>query len=130
MRNASSAEPNIPLYRSCRNRHCPRCQAQAREAWLECSGAGASSGSLLPCCFHRSGDTQWLALYCPEIFYAALLQAAGNALLDVGLTKLQARLGCLTILHTWGQNLSLHPHVHCVVPGGVFPRREPVDRIA
>jgi hypothetical protein len=61
-----------------------------------------------------------LALYCPEIFYAALLQAAGNALLDVGLAKLQARLGCLTILHTWGQNLSLHPHVHCVVPGGGF----------
>jgi len=61
-----------------------------------------------------------IALYCPETFYAALLQAAGNTLLDVGLSKLEARLGALTILHTWGQNLSLHPHVHCVVPGGGF----------
>jgi hypothetical protein len=61
-----------------------------------------------------------LALHCPEVFYAALLRAAGNALLDVGWSKLKARLGCLTILHTWGQNLSLHPHVHCVVPGGGF----------
>lgn len=59
-----------------------------------------------------------IALHCPEVFYAALLRAAGNALLDVGWSKLKARLGCLAILHTWGQNLSLHPHVHCVVPGG------------
>jgi len=61
-----------------------------------------------------------IALYCPEAFYAALLRAAGNALLDVGRVKLKARMGCLTVLHTWGQNLSLHPHVHCVVPGGGF----------
>ncbi|HJQ11360.1 MAG TPA: transposase, partial [Gemmatimonadaceae bacterium] len=63
-----------------------------------------------------------IALYCPEVFYAALLQAAGNALLDVGLSKLGAHLGCLAVLHTWGQNLSLHPHAHCVVPGGGFSR--------
>jgi hypothetical protein len=61
-----------------------------------------------------------IALYCPEVFYAALLSAAGNALLDVGMSKMHARLGVLTILHTWGQNLMLHPHVHCVVPGGGF----------
>ena len=61
-----------------------------------------------------------LAVYCPEAFYAVLLRAAGNALLDVGRVKMRARLGCLTVLHTWGQNLSLHPHVHCVVPGGGF----------
>jgi hypothetical protein len=61
-----------------------------------------------------------IALYCPEVFYAALLSAAGNALLDVGMSQIHARLGVLTILHTWGQNLMLHPHVHCVVPGGGF----------
>jgi hypothetical protein len=54
------------------------------------------------------------------VFYAALLSAAGNTLLDVGMSKMQACLGALTILHTWGQNLMLHPHVHCVVPGGGF----------
>jgi hypothetical protein len=61
-----------------------------------------------------------LAMYCPNEFYAALLRAAGQTLIDVGWSKLHAWLGCLAILHTWGQNLSLHPHVHCVVPGGGF----------
>jgi len=105
-------------FRSCRNRSCPRCQAGARAEWLE-----AREKELLPVPYFHVVFTvpemlNPIALYCPELFYAALLQAAGNALLDVGLSKLQARLGCLAILHTWGQNLSLHPHVHCVVPGG------------
>lgn len=108
------------VFRSCRNRHCPRCQAESRAAWLE-----AREQEVLPVPYFHVVFTvpevlNPLALYCPEVFYALLLQAAGNTLLDVGLTKLHARLGCLAILHTWGQNLSLHPHVHCVVPGGGF----------
>jgi hypothetical protein len=108
------------VFRSCRNRHCPSCQANAREQWL-----AARERELLPVPYFHLVFTvpeilNELALYCPEVFYAALLRAAGNAVLDVGHTKLKALLGCLTILHTWGQNLSLHPHVHCVVPGGGF----------
>lgn len=108
------------LYRSCRNRHCPRCQSAAREAWLE-----ARERELLPVPYFHVVFTvpeilNEIALYCPEVFYGALLSAAGNALLDVGMSKLHARLGVLTILHTWGQNLMLHPHAHCVVPGGGF----------
>jgi hypothetical protein len=107
-------------FRSCRNRHCPRCQAQARATWL-----AARQQELLPVPYFHVVFTvpeifNIIALYCPETFYAALLRAAGNALLDVGRVKLKATLGCLAILHTWGQNLSLHPHVHCVVPGGGF----------
>jgi len=107
-----------PLFRSCRNRHCPLCQSEARQAWLE-----ARKEELLPVpyfhvVFTVPEDLNPIALYCPEVFYGALLRAAGNAILDVGRSKLHAQLGCLTILHTWGQNLSLHPHVHCVVPGG------------
>ena len=110
----------FPLFRSCRNRHCPQCQAQARAEWLE-----QREKELLPVPYFHVVFTvpamlNEIALHCPEVFYAALLRAAGNALLDVGWSKLNARLGCLTILHTWGQNLSLHPHVHCVVPGGGF----------
>jgi hypothetical protein len=59
-----------------------------------------------------------LAMHAPAAFYASLLQAAGHALVDVGHTKLRATLGALCVLHTWGQTLTLHPHVHCVVPGG------------
>lgn len=108
------------VFRSCRNRHCPSCQANARRKWLE-----ARERELLPVPYFHVVLTvpeilNDLALYCPEVFYAALLRAAGNTVLDVGRSKLKALLGCLTILHTWGQNLSLHPHVHCVVPGGGF----------
>lgn len=108
------------VFRSCRNRHCPSCQTNAREQWL-----AARERELLPVPYFHVVFTvpkilNDLALYCPEVFYAALLRAAGNTVLDVGSSKLKAVLGCLTILHTWGQNLSLHPHVHCVVPGGGF----------
>lgn len=108
------------VFRSCRNRSCPRCQSQARAAWLE-----ARERELLPVPYFHVVFTvpeafNEIALYCPEVFYGALMRAAGNALLDVGRSKLKAELGCLAVLHTWGQNLSLHPHVHCVVPGGGF----------
>lgn len=108
------------LFRSCRNRNCPRCQAEARHDWLD-----ARESELLPApyfhvVFTVPEELNQIALYCPEIFYAALLRAAGNALLDVGRTKLHAELGALVLLHTWGQNLALHPHAHCVVPGGGF----------
>lgn len=107
-------------FRSCQNRSCPRCQAAARELWLE-----AREREVLPVPYFHVVFTvpealNPIALYCPEFFYAALLRAAGQTLLEVGKTKLGARLGCMAVLHTWGQNLSLHPHAHCVVPGGGF----------
>lgn len=107
-------------FRSCQNRSCPRCQAEAREEWLQ-----AREQELLPVPYFHVVFTvpeslNVIALYCPEFFYATLLRAAGKTLLDVGRSKLGARLGCMTVLHTWGQTLSLHPHAHCVVPGGGF----------
>jgi hypothetical protein len=110
----------FPLFRSCRNRNCPKCQAQARDAWLEARERELLAVSYFHVVFTVPEALNPIALYCPEAFYKVLLQSAGNALLDVGLSKLQAQLGVLTILHTWGQNLWLHPHVHCVVPGGGF----------
>jgi len=109
-----------PIFRSCRNRNCPGCQAEARSAWL-----GAREQELLDVpyfhvVFTVPQELNVIALWCPEVFYAVLLQSAGKALLDVGFTKLRARLAVLAILHTWGQNLWLHPHAHCVVPGGGF----------
>jgi len=109
-----------PRFRSCRNRNCPQCQGQARTAWLEAREREVLAVPYFHVVFTVPKALNAIALYCPEVFYKALLQSAGNALLDVGLSKLQARLGVLAILHTWGQNLSLHPHVHCVVPGGGF----------
>lgn len=109
-----------PRYRSCGNRNCPGCQSSARHAWLE-----ARERELLPVPYFHVVFTvpeifNLVALYCPEVFYAALLQAAGKTLLDVGQTKLGLLLGCLQVLHTWGQTLMLHPHAHMIVPGGGF----------
>jgi hypothetical protein len=108
------------LFRSCRNRHCPRCQSAARAEWL-----AARERELLPVpyfhvVFTVPEDFHPLALHCPEVFYASLFRAAGQALLDVGMSKLGAMLGALCVLHTWGQALTLHPHIHMVVPGGGF----------
>lgn len=108
------------LFRSCRSRFCPRCQAQARERWLEARESELLDVPYFHVVFTVPEMLHPLALYEPEIFYSAVMRAAGNALLDVGRTKLKAELGCLAVLHTWGQTLTLHPHVHCVVPGGGF----------
>lgn len=109
-------------FRSCRNRNCPQCQGQARAKWLEAREQELLAVPYFHVVFTVPEALNNIALYCPETFYAELLRAAGKTLLDVGLTRLEARLGVLTILHTWGQNLSLHPHVHCVVAGGGFSK--------
>ena len=107
-------------FRSCQNRSCPRCQAGARQVWLDAREREVLSVPYFHVVFTVPEALNPIALYCPELFYGALLRAAGKTLLEVGKSKLGACLGCMAVLHTWGQNLSLHPHVHCVVPGGGF----------
>lgn len=107
-------------FRSCQNRSCPRCQAGARETWLDARHREVLPVPYFHVVFTVPESLNPIALYCPEFFYAALLRAAGQTLLEVGQAKLGARLGCMAVLHTWGQNLTLHPHAHCVVPGGGF----------
>jgi hypothetical protein len=62
-----------------------------------------------------------LALHAPRVFYDLLFRAAGQTLVDVAQSRLHIQPGCLSVLHTWGQTLTLHPHIHSVVPGGGFP---------
>lgn len=107
-------------YNSCRNRHCPQCQAAARAAWLD-----ARQQELLPVpYFHvvfTLPDALGLLTYQnPRRLYALLFHAAATALLRLGRDPhhLGARLGFLMVLHTWGQTLQFHPHVHVVVAGG------------
>jgi len=107
-------------YNSCRNRHCPKCQNTARARWLE-----SRKAELLPCeyfhvVFTVPQEIARLAYYNQREVYAILLRTAAATLLTIaGDPKhLGAEIGFFTILHTWGQNLLHHPHVHCVVPGG------------
>jgi hypothetical protein len=70
--------------------------------------------------FTPPAELNVLARYCPEAFYDAVIRAAGQAVIDVGWSKLHAQLGCLVQLQTWGQSMVFHPHVHGVVPCGGF----------
>lgn len=108
------------FWNSCRNRHCPGCGAEARENWLEKRRQEVLDAPYFHVVFTIPERLNPLVRHAPDILYAILLRCAGQALTDVGATKLRALLGVLAVLHTWGQTLVFHPHVHCVVPGGGF----------
>ena len=107
-------------YNSCRNRHCPKCQTNAREKWL-C----ARRRELLPVGYFHLVFSVPHALV-PLIWqnkrylFGLLFDASAATLLEVAAdpARLGAEIGFLSILHTWGQTLQRHPHIHCVVPGG------------
>jgi hypothetical protein len=107
-------------YNSCRDRHCPKCQAMARAKWL-----AEREGELLPVPYFHVVFTLpqkigALALHNAREIYSILFRAASETLLAIAADprRLGAAIGFLAVLHTWGQNLHLHPHLHCVVPGG------------
>ena len=107
-------------YNSCRNRHCPTCQASARARWLD-----REAKSLLPVeyfhvVFTLPAEVAELALANRTTLYELLFAAASATLREVAANpkRLGAAVGVLMVLHTWGQNLHHHPHVHCVVTGG------------
>jgi hypothetical protein len=107
-------------YNSCRDRHCPKCQALARAKWL-----AERETELLPVPYFHVVFTLpqkigGLALQNAREIYGILFRAASETLLTIAADpkRLGAAIGFLAVLHTWGQNLHLHPHLHCVVPGG------------
>jgi hypothetical protein len=111
-------------YNSCRNRHCPKCQAQARQRWLAAREKEVLGVPYFHVVFTIPHELNPLCQYNPAVLYGLLFQASAATLLEVaGDPKhLGAKIGFLSILHTWGQNLLLHPHVHCAIPaGGLSP---------
>lgn len=105
-------------YNSCGDRHCNKCQAGRRAEWLT-----AREQDLLPVeyfhvVFTLPAELSPLALVNPAEIYDLLFQASAETLREVAARRLGARIGFLSVLHTWGQNLMHHPHVHVVVPGG------------
>lgn len=107
-------------YNSCRNRHCPKCQASAAERWLE-----ARQSELLPVEYYHVvftlpaaiADIAWQN---KSVIYHLLFKAAAETLLTIAADPkhLGARIGVTMVLHSWGSALTHHPHVHCIVPGG------------
>ena len=105
-------------YRSCRNRHCPKCQGIAREHWLEDRRAELLPTEYFHVVFTLPQQIASLAFYNKEVVYGILFHATAQTLLATAAQRLGAELGFFCVLHSWGQNLHFHPHLHCVVPGG------------
>ncbi len=107
-------------YNSCRDRHCPKCQAAKRAQWFE-----ARRRDLLPARYFHVVFTVPLpvgaiALQNKRVLYGILFRAASETLLEIAadVRHRGARIGFVAVLHTWSQTLLHHPHVHCIVPGG------------
>lgn len=110
----------VILYNSCRDRHCPKCQAIARAKWLTARNAELLPVPYFHVVFTMPQQIGGLALQNAREIYTILFRAASETLLGIAgdPKRLGAAVGFLAVLHTWGQNLHLHPHLHCVVPGG------------
>lgn len=107
-------------YNSCRNRHCPKCQGLNQQRWVD-----AREADLLPVPYYHvvftlSDKLHGLCMSNPRALYHLLFRSAWETTQAFAADPkyLGAQTGMVAVLHTWGQNLSLHPHVHCIVPGG------------
>jgi len=107
-------------YNSCRNRHCPKCQSLACETWLEQRQAELLECEYFHVVFTLPEAIATIAFQNRALLYNMLFTTAAQTLRTIGADPkhLGAELGFLAVLHTWGQTLMYHPHLHCVVPGG------------
>ena len=107
-------------YNSCRNRHCPKCQGNEREEWIQ-----AREKELLPVAYFHvvftlPAELNALCMQYPRMMYASLFDAAWDTINTFSKDEkhLGATTGMISIMHTWGQQLTLHPHLHCIIPAG------------
>ena len=107
-------------YNSCRNRHCPKCQWRAAEAWLDARKAELLPVPYFHIVFTLPAPLRAIAYHNKAKVYGLLFTAAAETLTTIAADPkhLDADIGVTAVLHTWGQNLDHHPHVHCIVPGG------------
>lgn len=107
-----------PVYNSCRNRHCPKCQSAAQQKWID-----ARAEKILPVphfhlVFTLPAELRALAMWHPTELYTALFRTVSELLLELGRTHLQATLGLTMVLHTWTRDLRFHPHIHVLATAG------------
>ena len=107
-------------YNSCRNRHCPKCQATAPAQWLDARAKDLLDVEYFHVVFTVPPPIAQIALQNKKVMYNILFRASTETLKTIAADPkhLGAEIGFLSVLHTWGQNLMHHPHIHCVVPGG------------
>ncbi|MCI2286104.1 IS91 family transposase [Colwellia sp. MSW7] len=122
--HCNHCEQNTLWYCSCRDRHCPVCQGQSREQWLR-----KRQADVLPVAYHHVVFTLphqfngWATLH-PNVLYKALFKAVWQTLSEFATPRhhMDGQLGMLAVLHTWGQSLCRHIHLHCLIPSGVLTK--------
>lgn len=115
-------------YNSCRNRHCPKCQGHRRVQWIQ-----KREEELLPTAYYHvvftlPSELNGLCLHQPRMVYDALFESVWQTIEVFGKNK-NLQMGMICILHTWGQNLSLHPHLHCIIPGGGVNKKDQFEKV-
>ena len=111
-------------YNSCRNRHCPTCQGLKREEWILRQEANLLNVPYFHVVFTLPSELNGLCLAHPRLMYQTLFRCSWQTIQAFAKDPkfLGAKTGMTAVLHTWGQNLSLHPHLHCIIPGGGITR--------
>ena len=112
----------LPVYNSCLDRHCPKCQGFAQEAWIAARAQRMLSVQHFHVVFTLPSELRSLAGYRPREIYNALFSAASATLHKLGRSKYDAKLGFTMILHTWARNMQRHPHLHAIVTAGGLSR--------
>lgn len=107
-------------YNSCRNRHCPKCQTLKKEQWIDARKEDLLDIGYFHVVFTIPDTLNPIVLQNQEVVYAILFRSAAETMMELSADKkyLGAQIGITEVLHTWGQNLQFHPHVHGIVPGG------------
>ncbi len=107
-------------YNSCRNRHCPKCQGHKKEMWIRQREKELLNTTYFHVVFTLPSQLNKIAVFIPEVLYNLLFKVAWETIAAFAANPkfLGAKTGMIAILHTWGQNLWLHPHLHCIIPGG------------
>lgn len=117
----SECDYEHPAYNSCRNRHCPKCQALAQEKWIAAQEERTLDVPHFHVVFTLPEQLRSLARFAPRVVYEALFHAASRTLLEFG-ERRGATIGATLVLHTWTRALLFHPHVHAIVSGGGLAR--------
>jgi hypothetical protein len=107
-------------YNSCRNRHCPKCQTLAKEQWIEKQEQSLLNVGYFHVVFTIPNDLNTLMYQNQDVMYSLFFKAVSETIMELCQNKkyLGAKPGITAVLHTWGQNLNYHPHIHCIIPGG------------
>ncbi len=114
----------LPIYNSCRNRHCPKCGVLEQELWADAQGAKLLPVPYFHLVFTIPSQLHPFFLRCPRECLSLLFAAVSATVLEVAQRRLGVKVGLTAVLHTWTQKLLFHPHIHCVVAaGGLSPDR-------